>query len=195
MRVSLGLDGHAISPGGRGCKGSAREAKPCYAGSVTELLILIAGVALLILALGLPLLLRKDSLVPDMIGLGVLAVAILAYVWTFGIWWTLLPVVAIFALVAWMDRKGGEKPHPETGMSDRTRLRFRLWAAANGLSIIPLALVILAMATRIGAGSVKEVLLPMLLVMLAASSAFRFSYNRSIPIGAPVTSDPPPRAS
>lgn len=156
---------------------------------MTELLILLAGVTLLALSLGLPLLVRTESLVPDMIGLGVLAVAVLAYVWSFGIWWTLAPVLAIFALVARLDRKGQEKTYPETGTSDRARLRLRLWAAANGLSIVPLALVILALATGVGAERVKDLLLPLLLVMLVASSAFRFSYNRSIPVEAPRRSD------
>lgn len=165
---------------------AARETKLCYARSVTEVLILIAGATLLTLSLGLPLLLRTDSLVPDMIGLGALAIAVLAYVWSFGIWWTLLPVLAIFALVAWMDRKGEEEPYSETGMGNRTRLRFRLWAAANALAIIPLGLVVLALATGVGAESVEDVLLPLLLVMLVASSAFRFSYNRSITVGTPI---------
>ena len=141
---------------------------------------LILASSLFIVALGLPLLIRTESHVPDMIGLGILVAAVLAYVWAFGIWWTLLPVAAIFALIAWMDREPGAQPDPENGMSDRTRLRFRLWAAANGLSAIPLALVIWAIATGSGA-VVKDLLLPSLLVMVVASSAFRFSYNRSIP--------------
>jgi hypothetical protein len=160
--------------------------------SFAVVLGLILAAVLFVVALGLPLLLRKDSLVPDMIGLGILGSAVLAYVWSFGIWWTLVPVAAIFALVAWMDREGEEKPYPETGMSARTRLRFRLWVAANALSLIPLALLVLAMATGIGAPTATGILIPSMLVMLVASSAFRFSYNRSIPGEPRAMADTPP---
>jgi hypothetical protein len=148
--------------------------------NVPQVLILIAGAVLLTLVLGLPLLLRKDSLIPDMIGLVILGVVVLGFVWLTGLWWTLVPVLAIAALVAWMDGKPEETPHPQTGMSERTRARFRLWQASNWLNFILFGLIILAMATGGGGGSGMRVVPPLLLVMLVASSAFRFSYNRSI---------------
>src|SRR4051812_47720477 len=100
---------------------------------LAQALILIAGMALFTLLIGLPLLLPRNSPIPDTIGLFVLAVAVLAFAWLEGSWWTLLPVLAIAALVSWMDRKPEQPPYPETGMSERSRARFRLWRAANRL--------------------------------------------------------------
>lgn len=151
---------------------------------LAEVLVLTSCVALLALMLGLPLLLPRDSLIPDLLAFGLLSIVVLAFVWGTGAYWTLLPVLAVVALVAWMDREGREPPRQippggETGMSDRTRLRFGLWRAANGVMMTLAIGVMIALATGRGAIVIMDLIVPGILVTLVASAAFRFSYNRS----------------
>ncbi|HEV7661500.1 MAG TPA: hypothetical protein VGO55_16800 [Allosphingosinicella sp.] len=138
-----------------------------------EIPILVLGVIFLTLALGLPLLLKPDSALPDMIGLAILAVLVLAYVWSSGAYWTLLPILAVPAFLAWLDRAGGE-----TGAGDRTLLRFRLWRAANRLQLALIAGVLVLLAAGSGFDTLGLVV-PWILVALVATAGLRHSFNRS----------------
>jgi len=147
---------------------------------VLETLILIFCLALLTLLLGLPLLLKPDSPIPDMIGFGILTLVVLAFVWSSGAYWIILPILAVAAFVAWLERegKGGlEGGGGGTGLSDRTRRRLRLWRAANLLQFVLLVAVVVLLATGIGMRS-KD-LVPWMLVTMVATAAFRFSFYRS----------------
>ena len=162
---------------------------------VLETLILVLCVALLTLSLGLPLLVKPDSLVPDMVAFGILAAVVLAFAWGTGAYWIILPILAVIAFVAWLDGerqsgpaapagKSGSRQAPEggpgdsgTGPSDRTRLRLRLWRAANGLQLALLAGVVVLIATGIGGRPFD--LVPWLMVAMVATAAFRFSFYRS----------------
>jgi hypothetical protein len=149
-----------------------------------QVLILIFCVALLVLLLGLPLLLPEGSPVPDMLAFGLLSIAVLAFVWSTGAYWTLLPIAAIAALVAWLDRERGELPREfspggGSGVSDRTRLRLRLWRAANRLMMVLLAGIAIALAAGLSATTINDFVTPWILVALVAGAAFRFSYYRS----------------
>jgi hypothetical protein len=144
---------------------------------VLHLLILIILMALLVVVLGLPLLLGSDSPIPDYIGFGIVAAAVGFFVWS-GIWWILLPIAFLVALVVWMDSGGQDAPADPAGLdrrgwSARTRLRFGLWCAA--ILAIP---ALIASVFILPDGSVGIVMSTMVIVM-AAMSLFRFSFCRS----------------
>lgn len=146
---------------------------------VPDVLILIACVVVLTLLLGLPLLLKPDSPIPDIIGFGILAAFVLFYVWSMGDWWIILPILAVLALMAWLDREGQEaRPERETGMSDRTRLRFRLWRAAHYVQLALIAFVLISFATGFAATALRPIVSCMV-IMMVAGAAFRFSCVRS----------------
>ena len=161
-----------------------RGIKPGSMAPLIQVLILIFCVALMVLLLGLPLLLPEGSPVPDMIAFGLLSIAVLAFVWSTGAYWTLLPILAVVGLGVWLDREGREPPSEiprgaGTGMSARTRLRLRLWRAAS-LATMALAIAVVgSLATDLGATITMDLIAPCILVTLVASAAFRFSYNRS----------------
>ena len=143
-----------------------------------ELLILFVLMALLIVVLGLPLLLGSDSLVPDYLGFGIVALAVGWFVWD-GLWWILPPIAALVALVVRLDKGGGDAPaepaSPErSGWSARTRLRFRLWCAAS--LAVPL---LIACFFLLPDGTGVWVAIPGLVIAMAAMSLFRFSFVRS----------------
>ena len=158
-----------------------------------DVLILIVCVALLTLALGLPLLLKRDSLVPDIIAFGILAVAVVAFVWATGAYWITLPISALIAFVAWLDR--GEQNRPTTlcdegenrrrdalgggatGANGRTQLRLRLWRAAIRVQLALVACVLILSA----AGFIRSIALivPWMVIVAVAMVAFRFSFFRS----------------
>jgi L-asparagine transporter-like permease len=146
---------------------------------LASVLALVIGLAVVVLVLGLPLLLPKDTLVPDMIGLGVLAAAALAFVWLTGVWWTLLPILALAALVAWIDKAGRDPPLDESALGERTRLRFQMVRASTRLTLVVLVVVLVAMATEVGGAILVERIVPWLLVAMAATALFRLSYNRA----------------
>jgi hypothetical protein len=143
---------------------------------VTDVLILILCVVVLALSLGLPFLLKPDSLIPDIAGVGLLTVMVVGFAWVMEVWWICLPVLAIIAFVAWLDRKGGWSAAEGRGEVGRTQLRFQLWRAANGLLLILGVCVLALFAT--GSGLVR-LMVPWIPVFVVASFAFRFSFYRS----------------
>lgn len=145
------------------------------------ILILIACMVLLVVVLGLPLLLGYDSPVPDYFGFGILAVAAAMITWGLGVWWTLIPIAALAVFVIWLDSGGqdapaGPAPLDHRGWSARTRLRFRLWIAAN--LAIP-ALIASPFVLPEGSGS-PELFFAGLVIAMTAMSLFRFSFCRSV---------------
>ena len=141
-------------------------------------LILVACMVLVVVLLGLPLLLRPDSPIPDVIGFGILAAWILFCVWTVALWWVLIPVLGLVGLAVWLDR---ERPGARAaatldgrGMSARTRQRFRLWRVAN-VTILALG----ASVFFLPAGSAGGLILPGLMIAMVAVALFRFSFYRS----------------
>jgi hypothetical protein len=164
---------------------------------VPELLILIVVIVLLTLMLGLPLLLKPESRIPDYLTCGLLGLIVLGFAWSTGDWWVLIPVLAIAAFIAWLD-KGERKPSAPPdgrGMSSAVRLRFRLWRSAHyaGLALIVGVLTLMATGTRLVP---IDALAGGLLVSMTASFAFRFSLNnalahdRRVRAGVAETSDP-----
>ena len=147
--------------------------------SLAVVLGLILAAVLTVVALGLPLLLRRDSPIPDMIGHVILAFLVLGFVWISRVWWMLPAIVGIAALVVWMDRGKAEPARQDTDRSDRTRLRLRLWLAAVCLMVVTVALLWGSLLTGIGLGSIMKLVVPTLLLLLVASQAFRLSYYRS----------------
>jgi hypothetical protein len=160
---------------------------------VPDLLILIVCVALLTLALGLPLLLKRDSLVPDIIAFGILAVAVVAFIWATGAYWIIFPILALIAFVAWLDRGGQNRPTTlgneggnrrrdalgggGSGANGRTQLRLRLWRAAIRVQLALVACVLILPA----AGFMWSVglIVPWMVIVAVAMGAFRFSFFRS----------------
>jgi hypothetical protein len=146
-------------------------------------LLLIACMVLLVFLLGLPLLLRPDSPVPDIVALGLLAVIVLAFAWGTGAWWILLPILALAALLAWLDRRdetalrdagpdGGEE------RSRRTLSRFRLWRAAHHVQFALIVSVFVLPA--VGAGkAIGTAIVPCMVIALAMGALFRFAFVRS----------------
>jgi hypothetical protein len=146
---------------------------------VLQVLILIACMVLLVLALGLPLLVGPDSPVPDVMAFVILAAMIAAGVWSTGAWWILLPILALVALVVRMDREGRDAAVDHAAadrarMSTRTRLRFRLWCAAN--LAIPALIAALFFLPQ---GSAGAFVVPCLVIAMAAMTLFRFAFYRS----------------
>jgi len=146
---------------------------------VSSVLILIAFVVPMTLLLGLPLLLKPDSPIPDMIGFGLLAVFVGLAVWATGAWWILLPILALASWLVWLDKAGEAAPAApaapgRNGWSWRTRLRFRLWVAANAAT--PVLVVSLFF---LPAGSASSMVLPGLAIAVTASMLFRFSFWRA----------------
>lgn len=156
-------------------------------------LILILCMVLLTLVLGLPLLLKPDSLVPDIIAFGILGVAVLAFVWGTGAYWIAIPILALVAFVAWLDREGqnvpatlsnegedGRRDGPgggATGANRRTGLPLRLWRTAL---VVQTALVACALILP-AAGFIGfvELILPWMVITMVAMAAFRYSFYRS----------------
>jgi hypothetical protein len=151
---------------------------------VPELLILLAFVTLMTLALGLPLLLKPDSAIPDMIGFGIMSAAVLAFIWVLEAYWVILPILAVVALVVWLDRDRREGSTARAGngatggVSDRTELRFRLWRTFNRLTLILAGSALLLFVTASGMAAVTFIAGWMLAAMVA-SAAFRHSFYRS----------------
>lgn len=145
-----------------------------------ETLILILFIALLTLALGLPLLVGPDSLVPDIVSLGILTVVVLGFAWGTGAWWILLPILALVAFVAGLERCG-DRQAPQNGSAgrigwtNRTTLCFRLWRAANRLQLALIACVLAFSATGFGLTAVTP-MIAWMVVTMAAAAAFRFSF-------------------
>jgi hypothetical protein len=144
---------------------------------VLELVILIICMGLLIAVLGLPLVLGSDSPIPDYLGFGIVALPVAWFVWG-GVWWILLPIAFLVALVIRMDKGGQQAPVDSAaldhrGWSGRTRLRFRLWCLA--LLGPPL---LFASIFVLPEGSLA-IVIPSMVVALAAMSLFRFSFYRS----------------
>jgi len=142
-------------------------------------LILFALMVLLVVVLGLPLVLESDSPVPDFIGVFILAAIVAIYVWGGGAWWILLPIAALLAWVVWLDKAGRAAPAAPAaldhrGWSARTRLRFRLFCAAN-LAIPAL----IASLFVLPEGSAGAFVVPLLVIAMAAMSLFRFSFYRA----------------
>ena len=143
-----------------------------------DALFLILFIALLILALGLPLLVRPDSLAPDIVTLGILTAVVLGFAWGMVAWWILLPILALMAFVVWLERGDRQAPEDGNGWSDRITLRFRLWGAANLLQLVLIACVLAFSATGFGLTAVKPMIAWMVVTMVAAA-AFRFSFYRA----------------
>ena len=140
-------------------------------------MILIICMGLLIAVLGLPLVLGSDSPIPDYLGFGIVAVPVALFVWG-GVWWILLPIAVLVAVVIWMDSGGRQAPADPAaldhrGWSARTRLRFRLWCLA--LLAPPL---LFASIFVLPQGSLM-IVVPLMVVAMAAMSLFRFSFYRS----------------
>jgi hypothetical protein len=145
-----------------------------------NVLILIVCVVPLALSIGLPLLLKPESRVPDYLGFGALGAAVLGYAWATGAWWMLLAALAIGAFAAWLDRTGPEPaptvpPTDERGWSDRTRSRFRRWRLAHYLSVALILGIVILVATGVRLVYLDQVAGGMLLSVLA-SHIFRFSF-------------------
>jgi hypothetical protein len=144
---------------------------------MTEVLILIAVVTLLTLALGLPLLLKPDSLIPDLIVFVLLAAYVAFAIWASGAWWVLLPILALAAWVVRFDDAGPAAPADPfldaRGMSARTRLRFRLWRIAKLAILVPIAAFFF-----LPPGNASTILACMT-VALVAAQLFRFSFYRA----------------
>lgn len=144
-----------------------------------NLILMIVCVILLIPAVGLPLLLKPGSPVPDYIGLGLLAAMIAFAIWTAGDWWLLLAIAALVALVIRMDRDGQASPVAyadldRRGWSKRTRLHLRLGCASQlaGLALLGSLFILPAYITRTFA-------FPGMIIVFTAMSLFRLSFYRS----------------
>jgi hypothetical protein len=146
---------------------------------VSVVLILILVVPLPILLIGLPLLFRLGSPVPDLVGFAMLAAVILFYIWSMDAWWIILPIVALVALVVRLDRQGQEaRPDGETGPSARTRLLLRLWRTAHHVQQVLIVFILISFASGFGVAALGFVVSCMM-IMLVASQLFRFSLARS----------------
>ncbi len=163
---------------------------------MSDVLILIVCIALLTLALGLPLLFRPDSELPDMLCLGFFALIVLYFAWSKGDWWILLPCAAFVALVLWMDRDRPDLPLPDPspgryGMSERTWLRFQLWRWANrvGSALVYGSIILLLMDWRVISLGLA---VNLLLISLVASNLFRVSFYRSVRRDAQFGTNPVP---
>ena len=141
-----------------------------------DALILIPIVLLIIVALGLPLLVRRDSLVPDIVALGILTVFVLGCAWGMGAWWIFVPIFAIVGFVAWLDRGGGLALDDRSGGG--TTLRLRLWRAAQRLQLLLMVCALLLGATGFGLRAIQPVI-AWGVVMWVAAAAFRFSFYRA----------------
>ncbi len=144
-----------------------------------ELILMIAIILLIPFALGLELLLRPGSPVPDYLGYGLWAAMILFCIWSQALWWVLLPILALIALFVWLDRdRSGPREAPPAldgrGMSRRTRLRFRLGCASQ--LVLP---VMIASLFILPAGSLRNVFFPVLLIAMTGMVLFRASFYRS----------------
>jgi hypothetical protein len=160
---------------------------------VPDVLILIVCMVLLTLTLGLPLLLKPDSLLPDIVAFAILAVAILAFIWSTGAYWITFPILSLMALVIWLDREGQHKPttlsddaenprhdtvvYGAAGTNGRTQLRLRLWRAANRVQMALVASVVILLAA--GFTRSLELIVPWMVIVTVAMVAFRFSFLRS----------------
>lgn len=169
--VLLGLAGRDARLGCGSC--------PCYAFAVLQPLILILLLVLLVVALGLPFLLGPDSRAPAIISYSLLGAYVAATIWATRAWWVLLPILVLVAWVVRWDRRAQTAPIMEAkldakGWSRMTRLRFRLWCAAN--LAIPALIVSLFV---LPAGSAIAFVIPSMAIVLAAMALFRFSFYRS----------------
>ena len=158
-----------------------------------DVLILIVCVTLLALALGLPLLLKPDSLIPDIIAFAIVAAAVLAFVLGTGAYWITVPISALVAFAAWLERGGRNWPRTladggvnrraegpgagVAGTNGRTRFRFGLWRAAIRVQMAIGACVVILLAT--GLTRFLELIVPWMAIVGVAMVVFRFSFFRS----------------
>jgi len=145
--------------------------------AVLELLILIALLVMLVLSLGLPLLLSPDSRAPAIISFCILTAFVAAAIWSTGEWWCLLPIAVLIFWVVRLDGSDREAPLDaldRRGRSAPTRLRLRLWAAANLL--VP---ALVASLFVLPAGSAVSFVIPGMAIAMVAVTLFRFSFYRS----------------
>lgn len=150
-----------------------------------DVLILIVCVVLLTLALGLPLLLKPDSVLPDILVFGILAVAVLVFVWGTGAYWIFLPILALLAFVAWLERDGQNWPNAgrdaldggAAGTNGPSQLRLRLWRTAIRVQIALVACVVILPVA--GVTRSVQLIVPWMVVVLVAMVAFRFSFFRA----------------
>ena len=143
-------------------------------------LILFACMVLLVFVLGLPLLLRPDSPIPDIIAFCLLVAMVAAFIWGTGAWWILLPILALVALTVRLDRPAPAADLPEAGagMSRPVRLRFRLWRWAIGASFALTISVFVLPAVGQGR-AVTGVVVPLMMVAMTAMALFRFAFTRA----------------
>jgi hypothetical protein len=155
---------------------------------VPDALILIPVVALIIVALGLPLLVRQNSLVPDSVGFGILSLVVLGCAWGMGAWWIFVPILAIVGFVIWLDR--GSRRSPEDGSDGGATLRLRLWRAAQRLQLVLMVCGLALFATGFGLRAAEPVI-AWGVVMWVAAAAFRFSFCRACRHDSRTRSDAP----
>ncbi len=149
---------------------------------MTDGLLISAALVLAVLWLGLPLLLKPGSWIPDIIGVAVMAAVIGFVIWSSGNWWILLPVLALVALVVWMDRRDAaltdRRPFEGRNLSRQSLSRLRLWRNANRTGMALLAGIILLVATGSGR-AIGNLIVPVLLISMLTTSAFGFAFSRS----------------
>lgn len=142
-------------------------------------LLLVACMVLLVIVLGLPLLVGPDSPLPDIIGFVILAAMLGAGIWVTGNWWLILPILALVAMVVWLEWVDARTPTAaamldKRGMSARTRRRYWLWRVA-----VLAFLILFASLFVLPAGSAGRFFIPGVMIAIAAMELFRFSYYRS----------------
>ena len=147
---------------------------------MSEVLLLIAVMVLLVGLLGLPLLVKPESRIPDYIGCGLMAVIVLGYAWSASAWWVLLPVAGVIALVLWLDRRRiPDEPGVDGAGRDRAQQRFLYLRLANRIGF----LICLGAVVIFGSGArlvPVDVIIGCLLTSLVATTAFRLSYNNAV---------------
>ncbi len=140
---------------------------------MTLALLLLLCVAVTFL-LGLPLLLKPDSLVLDLIAVGILTLIVLGFVRETGDWWMILPILALLGLTVRLDRRGREG---ETGMS-ATRTLLRLWGTAFYVQLALILYLPISLATGFGTGALRYIA-HFMLIAFVAGVLFRFGFVRS----------------
>ncbi len=147
-----------------------------------DLILMIAIILLIPFALGLPLLFRPGSIIPDLIAAVLMACLIGVYIWSSGDLWIVVPILGLLVLVGWMDRRDRaltDRPLAEgRSMSRQSWFRLRLWRAANRAGLLLLAGVLLLIMTG-SARPVGNLIAPVLLLSMLTTCAFRFGFYRS----------------
>jgi hypothetical protein len=146
-----------------------------------QVFLLFLSMALLGVALGLPLILESDSPGPGILTFGLMTAMVALFIWSANDWRILLPVLALVALTVRLEREGpaqDARPERDGAMSRRTRLRFRLWRTAiYALGALLVSIPILFALDR--APAVFERVLPGIVIAMAAMTLFRFSFVRA----------------